>query len=128
MSRTPSVRTGRIIAIHSTAALHETNFISIMQEPLEATVSMSVVQGFLSGVDRATMMQFAERSGIAQDDVILAFDGKLVASPNELRWLASIAGVNKLAAVRVARGERVFEIQVKLGELAADPGEESDDR
>jgi serine protease Do len=70
----------------------------------------------------------AERSGIAQDDVILAFDGKLVASPNELRWLASIAGVNKLAAVRVARGERVFEIQVKLGELAADPGEESDDR
>ena len=47
--------------------LDETNPISVMQEPLEATVSMSVVHGFLSGVDRATMMQFAERSGIAPE-------------------------------------------------------------
>lgn len=38
-----------------------------MQEPLKATVSMSVVHGFLSGVDRATMTQFAERSGIAPE-------------------------------------------------------------
>ena len=38
-----------------------------MQETLEATVSMSVVHGFLSGVDRVTMMRFAERSGIAPE-------------------------------------------------------------
>jgi len=38
-----------------------------MQEALEATVAMSVVNGFLSGVDRATMVQFAERSGIAPE-------------------------------------------------------------
>src|SRR5471030_592094 len=38
-----------------------------MQETLEATVSMSVVHGFLSGVDRMTMMRFAERSGIAPE-------------------------------------------------------------
>ncbi len=69
----------------------------------------------------------AERSGIAPDDVIVAFDGKMVADPNELRWLASIAGVNKLAEVRVARGERLFEIRVKLGELAADPADDGDD-
>jgi AraC-like DNA-binding protein len=43
------------------------NQIRIMQEPLEATVSMSVVHGFLCGVDRATMTQFAERSGIAPE-------------------------------------------------------------
>jgi serine protease Do len=70
----------------------------------------------------------AERAGIAPDDVIVAFDGKLVSDPNELRWLASIAGVNKVAAIRVARGERTFELKVKLGELATDPGEDSDDR
>jgi serine protease Do len=70
----------------------------------------------------------AERAGIAQDDVILAFDGKVVADPNELRWLASIAGVNKTSDVRVARGERIFEIKVKLGELAADPADGDEDR
>jgi len=69
----------------------------------------------------------AERAGIAPDDVIVAFDGKLVSDPNELRWLASIAGVSKVAAVRIARGERLFEVRVKLGELAADPSEEAED-
>ena len=69
----------------------------------------------------------AERAGISPDDVIVAFDGKLVSDPNELRWLASIAGVNKVAAVRIARGERLFEVRIKLGELAADPGEEAED-
>jgi serine protease Do len=70
----------------------------------------------------------AERAGIAPDDVIVAFDGKVISDPNELRWLASIAGVNKVVAVRLARGEREFEVRVTLGELAADPGEESEDR
>jgi serine protease Do len=70
----------------------------------------------------------AERAGIAPDDVIVGFEGKSVASPNELRWLASIAGVNKVASVRVARGDRVIEIQVTLGELAESPSEEPEDR
>jgi serine protease Do len=70
----------------------------------------------------------AERAGIAPDDVIVAFEDKAIEGPNELRWLASIAGVSRIASVRIARGERVFDVRVKLGELAADPGEEPDDR
>jgi serine protease Do len=69
----------------------------------------------------------AERAGISPDDVILAFEGTNVADPNELRWLASIAGVNKLATVKLARGDRVLEVKVKLGELPADPTESNDD-
>ncbi|MFO0762179.1 MAG: trypsin-like peptidase domain-containing protein, partial [Byssovorax sp.] len=61
----------------------------------------------------------AERAGLAADDVIMAFDGKPILGPNELRWLASIAGVNKVAPVKVARGEREFELRVTLGELPA---------
>src|ERR1700742_3556006 len=38
-----------------------------MQEAMQATVAMSIVNGFLSGVDRETMVQFAERSGIASE-------------------------------------------------------------
>jgi serine protease Do len=59
----------------------------------------------------------ADRAGLAPDDVIVAFEGKSIGNPNELRWLASIAGVDKASLVRVARGPRVFDIKVTLGEL-----------
>ena len=65
----------------------------------------------------------AERAGLARDDVILGFDAKSVKDPNELRWLASIAGVNQTVKVRVARADRVFDVQVTLSELP-DPDEE----
>jgi len=68
----------------------------------------------------------AERAGLAADDVIVAFDGKPIEGPNELRWLASIAGVSKVATVRVARSERTFDLRVTLGELA-DQGDGDDD-
>ena len=59
----------------------------------------------------------AARAGLQESDLIVAFDGKAISDPNELRWLASIAGVNKVTALRVARGDRVFDLQVTLGEL-----------
>jgi len=62
----------------------------------------------------------AGKAGLAVDDVILKLDGRDIKDPNELRWLASIAGVNKSVTLRVARGERVFDIQVTMGELEAD--------
>ncbi|WP_338046347.1 S1C family serine protease [Polyangium spumosum] len=59
----------------------------------------------------------ADRAGLSPDDVIVSFDGKPVSDPNELRWLASIAGVNKTVTLRIARLERVFDVRVTLGEL-----------
>ncbi|WP_437286354.1 S1C family serine protease [Sorangium sp. So ce406] len=59
----------------------------------------------------------AERAGIAPDDVIIAFEGKAISDPNELRWMASIAGVNKTVTLRVARLERLFDVRLTLGEL-----------
>jgi serine protease Do len=49
--------------------------------------------------------------------VIIGFEGKPISDPNELRWLASIAGVNKTVTLRVARLERIFDLRVTLGEL-----------
>ncbi|WP_437711137.1 trypsin-like peptidase domain-containing protein [Sorangium sp. So ce448] len=59
----------------------------------------------------------ADRAGIAPDDVIIGFEGKTISDPNELRWMASIAGVNKAVTLRVARLERVFDVRLTLGEL-----------
>lgn len=70
----------------------------------------------------------ADRAGLAPDDVILAFDGKSISDPNELRWLASIAGVNKVVTLKIARLERVFELRVTLGELPLLPGDDEDEQ
>jgi serine protease Do len=66
----------------------------------------------------------ADRAGIAADDVMLGFDGKPIRDPNDLRWLASIAGVGKTVTVRLARGKRTFEVRVTLGPLPEQPDEE----
>ncbi len=62
-----------------------------------------------------------DRAGIAADDVIIAFDRKSIADPDELRWLASIAGVGANVTVTVARLDRVFDVRVTLGELSEAP-------
>ena len=69
----------------------------------------------------------ADKAGIAADDVILEFDGKTVSDPNELRWLASIAGVNKTVTLRIARLERTFDLRVTLGDLDALAAESQDE-
>jgi serine protease Do len=61
--------------------------------------------------------QGADRAGLARDDVIVAFGGKSVQDPNELRWVASLAGVGRTVAVRVQRGAKVFDVPVTLGPL-----------
>lgn len=72
----------------------------------------------------------AERAGVAMDDVVIGFDGRPISDPNELRWLASIAGVNKTVTLRIARLERTFDVRVTLSELdlmLKDLRDESDD-
>jgi len=47
--------------------------------------------------------------------------------PNELRWMASIAGVSHVVPVKIARGDRLFEVKVTLGELPEEK-DDSEDR
>jgi serine protease Do len=65
----------------------------------------------------------ADRAGLQAEDVILSFDGKVVPDPNQLRWLASLAGVGRTVTVRVQRLEKVFDVRVTLGPLPALPDE-----
>jgi serine protease Do len=58
-----------------------------------------------------------ERAGVALDDIIVAFDNAPISGPNELRWLVSVAGVNNAATLRIARGGRLLDIPLVLGEL-----------
>ena len=67
----------------------------------------------------------ADRAGLAPGDVILSFDSKSVVDPNQLRWLASLAGVGRSVPIRVQRGDKVFDVKVTLGPLPS--LEDSDD-
>jgi serine protease Do len=59
----------------------------------------------------------AEKAGLMVDDVVLSFQGEALPSPDRLRWVASLAGVGKTVTLRVARGGRMFDLQVKLAAL-----------
>jgi serine protease Do len=63
----------------------------------------------------------AEKAGLMVDDVILSFQGEALPSPDRLRWVASLAGVGKTITLRVARGTRLFDLQVKLEALPERP-------
>lgn len=63
----------------------------------------------------------AEKAGLMVDDVILSFQGEALPSPDRLRWVASLAGVGKTVTLRVARGGRLFDLQVKLEALPERP-------
>ncbi|MBX3127799.1 MAG: trypsin-like peptidase domain-containing protein [Polyangiaceae bacterium] len=66
----------------------------------------------------------ANRAGLQVDDVILDFEGKAIAGPEQLRWLASLAGVGKAVTVKVLRGKREMTVKLTLSEL---PSAESDE-
>jgi serine protease Do len=63
----------------------------------------------------------AEKAGLMVDDVLLSFQGEALPSPDRLRWIASLGGVGKTVTLRVARGSRVFDLQVKLEALPERP-------
>lgn len=62
-----------------------------------------------------------DKAGLAVDDIILNFNGTEIVDPEALRWQASIAGVGTQANIKVARGERVFDLKLTLGALPDEP-------
>jgi serine protease Do len=65
----------------------------------------------------------ADQAGLKVDDVILAFNGRRVETPERLRWVVSLAGVGSRAALHVQRAERAFDLTAKLAELKVPPPE-----
>ncbi len=63
----------------------------------------------------------ADKAGLAVDDVIMSFQGEALPSPDRLRWVASLGGVGKTVTLRVARGGRLFDLQLKLEALPERP-------
>jgi serine protease Do len=69
----------------------------------------------------------ADKAGLQIDDVIIAFEGEPVPSPEKLRWAASLAGVGKNVTLEVRRGKRTFDLKVALGELPDQPETEPEE-
>jgi serine protease Do len=63
----------------------------------------------------------ADRAGLRPDDVVVGLEGQPIPGPDRLRWLTSLAGVDKTVTLRVIRGGRTFDLKVRLGELTREP-------
>jgi len=59
----------------------------------------------------------AEKAGIEQGDIIIQFDGKEVSDSKELPRIVASTPVGKSVTVKIARGGKVTDRQVKLGEM-----------
>jgi serine protease Do len=59
----------------------------------------------------------AERAGIEQGDVIVAFDGKDVSSSKDLPRIVASTSVGKEVTVKLSRDGKVMDRQVKVGEM-----------
>ncbi|HTQ48979.1 MAG TPA: trypsin-like peptidase domain-containing protein [Polyangiaceae bacterium] len=59
----------------------------------------------------------ADRAGLEQGDIIVAFDGTAIDRSAQLQWLASTAGVGRTVTLRVQRSGKVFDQRVILGQL-----------
>jgi serine protease Do len=60
----------------------------------------------------------ADRAGLEEDDVVVAFQGGRVNGPEQLRWKVSLAGVGTRAKLRLLRARREMDVYVLLGELS----------
>jgi serine protease Do len=59
----------------------------------------------------------ADRAGLKAGDVILGFAGEEIRGPERLRWLASVRGIGEMVSLKVKRGSRTFELQLRLDPL-----------
>jgi serine protease Do len=59
----------------------------------------------------------ADKAGIETGDVIVEFDGKKVADPNDLPRMVAPLPVGKSVPVKVLRGGSVLDREVKIGQL-----------
>ncbi len=89
--------------------------IQEVTEPLARSFELKERKGAL--VSQVFKNSPAERAGIEQGDVILAFDGKDIKNSKELPRIVSETGVGKTVSVKLSRNGSVITKEAKLGEM-----------
>lgn len=70
----------------------------------------------------------AQRAGLKRGDAILSLDGRPVESAGDLRNRVAHSPVGSEATLEIARGNKKFQVKVKLAELPADSSSKQDRR
>jgi Do/DeqQ family serine protease len=93
-------------------------FVQAVSEDIAQSLGMKETRGVIIGsVQKGSA---AEKAGLKQGDVILAFNGAAVNDANELRNLVAATQPGTDATVTVLREGREQQIKITLGELTAD--------
>jgi serine protease Do len=138
---------GRVIGISTAIRAHSNKIgfaipINMVRELLPALVSSGRVQRSALGVRVDTILaddvrrlrpgivagaivravqphSGAEKAGFHVDDIIVEFQGQPILGPERLRWLASMAGVDRQVTVKIQRLGQFIDLAASLGELPA---------
>jgi serine protease Do len=116
-SRTKSKDKDKTVSKESTSGymgVYMQELTDDMQKGLDLKVDKGVL---VSGVADDSP---ADKAGLKDGDVILAFNGDAVASPDELRGLVRAAGAGSTAKLDVVRDGKKMTIDVTLGERPDD--------
>ena len=91
--------------------------VSIQEMTPELAKSMGLKEKKGALVAQVVTGSPAEKAGIEQGDVIVAFDGKEVADSKDLPRIVASTPVGKSVTVKLSREGKVTDRQVKLGEM-----------
>jgi serine protease Do len=91
--------------------------VSIQEMTPELAKSMGLKEKKGALVAQVVTGSPAEKAGIEQGDVIVAFDGKEVADSKDLPRIVASTPVGKTVTVKLSREGKTTERQVKLGEM-----------
>ena len=92
--------------------------IQSLDQRLAQAMGLSVKRGVL--LTQVQPGSPAAAARLQHGDVVTAIDEKPVRTPARLRNLIAQAGVNKTVKLRIARGDKVLDVSVKLGELPSE--------
>ena len=90
-------------------------FVEGIDEDIALALGLSSTEGAL--ITRAVPGGPASLAGLRAGDVIRRFGETAIDSPDDLKWVASTAGVGETVTVRLLRGGHDATVDVVLGEL-----------
>ena len=100
----------------------ERSYIGVLIQPLTPEMAESLgiddIRGAL--VAQVTPGSPAEEAGVREGDVIVRFDGQVVADSSSLPWMAATAGVGKEVELEVIRQGKAQTVNLVLGRLPDD--------
>ena len=97
----------------------ERSWLGVFNDPIDEDIALALNLGEVRGalVIRTVPGGPAELAGLRPGDVIVRFGDQEIGGPDDLKWIASTAGVGSSIPVAIVRAGKELTVAVVMGEL-----------